>query len=235
MSCRITLICAAAPPRPVFPADEPAAPALLARVARLAAGRAGCVTSPLLRARQTTAALGLDARPEPALREADFGAWAGQAIAAVPAADPAGFAAWHHDPQVAPPGGESFAAMAARVAAWLEAQAAGAGRDDAGNRGGDSGRNADCDENAGDENAGAGRSGRGELLAITHPGPIQAALLHVLAAPLASARRIGVRPLSQTRLSHDGSRWSLLIGGQGAALAPGQRGPAPGPANTDPA
>lgn len=178
MNCRITLICAAAPSRPVFPADEAAAPAALARVAPLAAGRAICVTSPLRRARQTAAALGLDAAVEPALRETGFGTWAGQEIEAVLAADPAGFAAWRADPAAAPPGGESFAAMAARVAGWLEAQAGGAR----------------------------------EVLAITHPGPIQAALLHVLGAPAASASRIGVRPLSRICLSHDGRRWSLLIG-----------------------
>lgn len=179
MTCHLTLICAAAPARPVFPADDPAAPAALARAGRVAPGRARCLVSPLLRARQTAAALGLAATPDPALREADFGAWAGQAVEAVLAADPAGFALWRTDPAAAPPGGESFAAMAARVTTWLEAQAAAGGR----------------------------------VLAITHPGPIQAALLAVLGAPPTAAARIGVRPLSRTRLSHDGARWSLLIEG----------------------
>lgn len=51
----------------------------------------------------------------------------------------------------------------------------------------------------------------GSLLAVTHPAPIQAALLHVLGAPPAAARAIGVRPLSRLQLTHDGRRWSLLL------------------------
>lgn len=176
MANRILLICSLAPERPVFPGDEPAPAAALARVGRLAAGSDG-VTSPLLRARQTAAALGLDARPDPALTEAGFGRWAGRAPEALLAEDPAGLALWREDPRSAPHGGESLAQVAARVAAWLERQ------------------------------AGQG----GSLVAVTHPGPIQAALVHVLGAPLEAAGRIGVRPLSRTRLTHDGRRWSLLI------------------------
>ncbi|AGT11452.1 histidine phosphatase family protein [Paracoccus aminophilus] len=52
----------------------------------------------------------------------------------------------------------------------------------------------------------------GELIAITHPGPIQALVLSVLDAPLSAAARVSVKPLSRTRLSHDGRRWSLHPG-----------------------
>lgn len=52
----------------------------------------------------------------------------------------------------------------------------------------------------------------GPLVAITHPGPIRAMLLHVLGAPLTSASAIAVKPLSRTALTHDGRRWSVRIG-----------------------
>lgn len=136
-----------------------------------------CLISPLQRAARTAEALGLSGHPDPALAELDYGRWAGRSPESVLAEDPAGFALWRDDPHAAPHGGESFAAMAARMADWLQCRA--------------------------DE----GRS----LVAVTHPGPIQAALLHVLGAPLTAAPAIGVRPLSRTSLTHDGRRWSLRI------------------------
>lgn len=52
----------------------------------------------------------------------------------------------------------------------------------------------------------------GTVVAISHPGPIQAAILKVLNAPLNVASRIAIKPGSQTQLSHDGKRWSLTVG-----------------------
>lgn len=176
MASRITLICSLPPARAVFPADEPAAPAALARLAPWPGG-GPCHVSPLRRAAETAQALGLAATPHPALAEMDFGAWAGRSPEQVLAEDPAGFARWQGDPRAAPHGGESFAAVAARMAQWLQ------------------------------ERAEAG----GSLLAVSHPAPIQAAMLHVLGAPLASARAIGLRPLARVALSHDGRRWSLML------------------------
>lgn len=179
MTTRVTLICSAPPATADFPGDPPAARAALARVTafRVATG-AICLCSPLARARDTAAALGLNASPEAALSETDFGAWAGHDPAAIMARDAEGFQTWLQDPQAAPHGGESFADVSARVAGWL-----------------------------------AGLVGHdGQIVAITHPGPIQAALIHVLAAALTSARAIGVKPLSATRLVHDGRRWSVQIG-----------------------
>lgn len=176
MASRILLICSLAPARPLFPGDEPASPAALAGAGHLARD-AACLTSPLLRARQTAAALALEARPDPALAEMDYGRWAGREIAQVLSDDPTGFARWRDDPDAAPHGGESFAAVVDRIAGWLRRQA-----QDGGN-----------------------------LVAVTHPAPIQAALIHVLGAPPQAAASIGVRPLSRMRLSHDGRRWSLLM------------------------
>ncbi|MCK8681320.1 bifunctional RNase H/acid phosphatase [Streptomyces lichenis] len=79
------------------------------------------VTSPLLRCRQTAAAiaerLGLDVQVEKGLREADFGAWEGLSFAEVKERYPDDLDAWLASPKAAPTGGESFTAVARRVAA----------------------------------------------------------------------------------------------------------------------
>ncbi|MCD0482509.1 bifunctional RNase H/acid phosphatase [Streptacidiphilus sp. ASG 303] len=78
------------------------------------------VSSPLKRARQTAEAaaarLGLDVRIDEGLRETDFGAWEGLTFAEVQERYPAELDAWLASPKAAPPGGESFAATARRVA-----------------------------------------------------------------------------------------------------------------------
>lgn len=79
------------------------------------------VASPLLRCRQTAqtvaARLGLEVRIEDGLREADFGAWEGLTFAEARERHPDELNAWLASPKVAPPGGESFAAVSRRVAA----------------------------------------------------------------------------------------------------------------------
>ncbi len=116
--------------RAAFPLDEPLDPAGEAAARALAGrlGRADAVCSDTLRARATAAALGLDARPELRLAECDFGRWAGRSLAEVHAEDPDGAVAWMTDPGAAPHGGEPLAAFAARVAGWLDEQAAEDGR-----------------------------------------------------------------------------------------------------------
>ncbi|MFF8834879.1 bifunctional RNase H/acid phosphatase [Streptomyces sp. NPDC015130] len=80
------------------------------------------VSSPLTRCRQTAAAvaarLGLDIRVERGLRETDFGAWEGLTFGEVRERYPDDLDAWLASPKAAPTGGgESFAAVARRVAA----------------------------------------------------------------------------------------------------------------------
>ncbi|MEU9983235.1 bifunctional RNase H/acid phosphatase [Streptomyces sp. NPDC050856] len=80
------------------------------------------VSSPLLRCRQTAGAiaarLGLDVGIEDGLRETDFGAWEGLTFAEVRERHPEDLDAWLASPRAAPTGGgESFAAVARRVAA----------------------------------------------------------------------------------------------------------------------
>lgn len=116
--------------RAAFPVDEPlddagraAAAALVGRL-----GRGEAMTSPALRARETAAAAALEAELEPLIGECDFGSWAGRTLAEVHEQDPQGAAAWMTDPAACPHGGESLSALLGRVAGWMDAQAALAGR-----------------------------------------------------------------------------------------------------------
>jgi broad specificity phosphatase PhoE len=83
------------------------------------------LSSPALRCRQTAEAAGFQPSLEPAIAECDFGSWAGRTLAEIHAADPDASGAWMTDPDARPHGGESLLMLYARVAAWLDAQAAG--------------------------------------------------------------------------------------------------------------
>jgi ribonuclease H / adenosylcobalamin/alpha-ribazole phosphatase len=100
-----------------------------AAVAEELARRGGAdrvVTSPLLRTRQTAEIvsehLGLPA-PEvhPELAEADFGRWDSLTFSEVNDLSPGRLKAWLASPDLPPPGGESYTAVAQRVAVGLSA------------------------------------------------------------------------------------------------------------------
>lgn len=111
------------------PAGRRAARTAAVGVARSGWGRDGILCSPLLRAVETAALLGLtDATADPALREAEFGSWAGRSLGALAEAEPDGVAAWMTDVDAAPHGGESLRAVVARVGCWLDEQAGRGGR-----------------------------------------------------------------------------------------------------------
>jgi probable phosphoglycerate mutase len=78
------------------------------------------ITSPLTRCRQTAeviaARLGLEPRIDEGLREADFGVWEGLTFAEVGERYPDELKAWLKSAKAAPNGGESFTAVARRVA-----------------------------------------------------------------------------------------------------------------------
>jgi probable phosphoglycerate mutase len=78
------------------------------------------VSSPLTRCRQTAetvaARLGLEVRIDDGLRETNFGMWEGLTFTEVNERHPAELQAWLGSAKVSPPGGESFAAVARRVA-----------------------------------------------------------------------------------------------------------------------
>ncbi|MFF1711859.1 bifunctional RNase H/acid phosphatase [Streptomyces sp. NPDC058268] len=86
------------------------------------------VSSPLKRCQETAQAvagrLGLDVRIDEGLRETDFGAWEGLTFGEVRASRPEELNAWLASPDMAPPGGESFAEVALRVSAARDLLAA---------------------------------------------------------------------------------------------------------------
>lgn len=86
------------------------------------------VSSPLKRCQETAQAvaarLGLDVRIDEGLRETDFGAWEGLTFGEVRSRHPEELNAWLASPDAAPPGGESFAAVAHRVSATRDRLAA---------------------------------------------------------------------------------------------------------------
>ncbi|MGW0902158.1 bifunctional RNase H/acid phosphatase [Streptomyces sp. NPDC002853] len=86
------------------------------------------VSSPLKRCQETAQAvaarLGLDVRVDEGLRETDFGAWEGLTFGEVRSRGPEELDAWLASPDAAPPGGESFSAVARRVSAARDRLAA---------------------------------------------------------------------------------------------------------------
>ena len=125
MSIQLTLFCQAATAATrvaAFAADNAldAGGLAAARAAAASIRRVDAAwSSPAQAARETAAALGLTAREESALREIDYGGWAGRAMEEVGQADAAGFAAWLSDPFSAPHGGESIDRAVARTAQWM--------------------------------------------------------------------------------------------------------------------
>jgi broad specificity phosphatase PhoE len=84
--------------------------------------RAGTLaaSSPATACRQTAAALGLDAAPEPSLRDWDLGRWRGHTLEDVAAAEPQAVESWLTDPDGAPHGGETLTDLLRRVRGWLD-------------------------------------------------------------------------------------------------------------------
>ncbi|ADJ22316.1 Phosphoglycerate mutase [Hyphomicrobium denitrificans ATCC 51888] len=78
-------------------------------------------TSPARRAVETAAALNVDAKIEPLIRDMDLGRWAGRTFADVEASEPEAMVGWLTDTAASPHGGESVEALLARVANWLRA------------------------------------------------------------------------------------------------------------------
>lgn len=124
------------------------------------------LTSPMIAAGQTAEALGITALAESSLRDIDHGHWAGMRFADIQMRDPDAFARWVADPGSGAPGGETFAELLDRVAAWM-----------------------DCID--------------GEVLTITHPMIIRAALGAALDLLQGSLMRIDIAPLSSVTLSHN--------------------------------
>lgn len=145
---------------PLTEAGEAQAAAAAKRLAGL--GVEVIVASPLLRTRQTAAAVaaacGAEVLADAGFRETDFGAWEGLTFAEVSERWPAEMAAWLADPAVAPPAGESFDVVRARVMAALDRV----------------------------RQAHAGR----HVLIVSHVTPIKTLVTHALLAPPAAMYRM---------------------------------------------
>jgi probable phosphoglycerate mutase len=109
--------------------DAGVAQAVAAAKRLVPAGIDAIVASPLQRtvqtAEQVAAVTGLPVVTEDGFRETDFGAWEGLTFAEVRERWPSEMTAWLADPEVAPPGGESFAEVSERVTAALHRVLAG--------------------------------------------------------------------------------------------------------------
>jgi broad specificity phosphatase PhoE len=133
VTTRLDLLCSASTAglrAAAFSTDEPLdlkGRAALARLDGRFRGYDAIFRSPALSAAETAQGLRLQATPDPALRDCDFGRWAGRALAEVEALEPQALALWLSDPQAAPHGGESFAEATSRVAEWMDALPAGSG------------------------------------------------------------------------------------------------------------
>ncbi|KAF0864247.1 histidine phosphatase family protein [Pseudomonas sp. LD120] len=127
---RLTLVCHArtiAQKRARFPLDEPVELDWQAqRLSRAApsARNLRVLCAPELRCRQTAALFSADPEIQDALRDCGFGAWQGLGINQLQQQQPQAIQAWLADPYLAPPGGESLAALCQRMGAWLETLAA---------------------------------------------------------------------------------------------------------------
>jgi broad specificity phosphatase PhoE len=179
-----------------------AAAAAYARQADLARGNSAALTSPAACARETAAALGLAATVCDALAETDYGSWRGRRLTELAAEASQALEAWLRDPAAAPPGGESFEAVLARVGAWLDGYAA---HDDA-----------------------ADRSSDRTVIAITHAAVMRAAIVHTLQATSAAFAHIEIAPLTVVELRRSTRGWAWwpaqqIAPGTAREIAPGDQ------------
>jgi broad specificity phosphatase PhoE len=106
--------------RSAFPLDEPLDQFGAGDAASLALPKPDrALTSPALRARQTAELLRLDATANTALRDLDYGRWAGRTMAEVEGNESDAVAVWMREPEAAPHGGESVATLHDRVREFL--------------------------------------------------------------------------------------------------------------------
>jgi broad specificity phosphatase PhoE len=123
---RLTLISHAptsAVRRAAFPCDESIDETTRERIPEMNwhFDRACC--GPEKRAQETAVALGLSVTVDAALRDFNYGRWAGRHLNELQLERPHEVALWLSAPEAAPHGGESIRDLIARVAGWLGEQA----------------------------------------------------------------------------------------------------------------
>lgn len=186
MTVEIVLLCHAATgamKRNRFPSHEDALadPACLAALAARTNGRT--VSAPARAPRETAAALSAQVEIDPGFDDIDYGRWHGRPIREIFDEDPAGLEAWLTDPASAPHGGESLAALAARVMTALDRQA--------------------------ERETGGGSTV--ETYVVTHAIVLKVVLARVLGAPLASVYTMDFEPLSSLVLTRGPAQWRLRL------------------------
>ncbi|MBN3804468.1 histidine phosphatase family protein [Paraburkholderia sp. Ac-20336] len=182
-----------------FPSDDPldargTAEAQAARARLALAHEARVFTSPAACARDTAAALGLNATPAAALADIDYGDWRGQRLADLANEAPLQLAAWTRDADTAPPGGESFSQLVQRIGAWLDAP--------------DGPTTSASTCNAANPAPPAASPQTHTVLAITHAPLLRAAIVHALGASAQVFPRIEIAPLSVVELRHSRRGWT---------------------------
>jgi len=185
VTVRLTLVSHALTPftrRAAFPTDTAIEPAH----SREPLGRfTSALSGPELRCVQTGQLFGLEPVVDDALRDWDYGDWAGRTLDEINLTDPDGVGRWLTDPDSAPHGGESLTQVLDRVAAWLD------------------------HDGAEHESPEHGAFGNGRTIAFTHPAIVRAAIVHALGAPAQAFWRIDIPPLSHTGLTANRGRWTL--------------------------
>ncbi|WP_308222572.1 histidine phosphatase family protein [Kitasatospora sp. A2-31] len=141
------------------------------------------LTGPSVRCTGTAAALGLEAVVAPELADCDWGRWEGHRLADLAAAEPEAIAAWLADPDAAPHGGESVAALGSRIRGWLDGLD---GLD--------------------------GPEAGGPVLAVVEAAVVRTAVVQGLGLPAQAFWRIDVAPLTLTELTGRAGRWNLRCG-----------------------
>jgi alpha-ribazole phosphatase len=140
--------------------------------------------------------LGLLSEPDPVWREVHFGTWENRTWNDIQTKEPLRLREWMANfDTVAPPAGESFADLQARVVRGIESKLVGAKEDAAVAPATRSGAN-------------PGASSVTHYLIVTHAGAIRAAISAFSGLPLRRAFELRVPYGSRTSFCRDGSRWS---------------------------
>ncbi|GLW12825.1 phosphoglycerate mutase [Microtetraspora sp. NBRC 13810] len=208
-----------------FPAGEHADPAGLAQARTLVLpARAALFSAPEPAARQTAEALGPVAGVLDAFADADPGRWRGRPYAVVAQDEPDALRRWREDPEAAPHGGESVAAMARRVSRWLDEHRTTATDPDPGigpnpspGPGSSLGSNPSLGPGSSpgtgtSSGPGSGTGGdgmAGTVVVCCDAGAIRAALCHALGLPPGAGPLFDLAPLSVSELNVTGAGWRI--------------------------
>jgi broad specificity phosphatase PhoE len=191
------------------PEGRTALPLLAEEACRLKADKILCsdLQRCQLLAEAIAARLGLLAEPDPVWRELSFGTWENRTWSDIRAREPHVFSEWITNfDTVAPPDGESFEKLQARVLTGVKDKIVGP----------------KCDTGIPPEpqaRANAGETPALHYLVVTHAGVIRAAVSAFFRLPLRNAFELAVPYGSHTSFCWDGNHWSLDRKNRSACIA----------------